>query len=137
MIYAHEGHTYTAEAMQKKLRHEFRDRGLRTWATVSLDEMIKHTDEYGITEVTTLRKPRWKADRHITTMVVPHEAQLLKLWELDVPLENCIFNNDKLIAFFQLGFRMIKYVIDKDGSVSTVVFDMARGERKEIRKNDV
>lgn len=137
MIYEYEGHTYTAQGLHRILKADYRDRGLKVWNLASLDEMIAHTAEYGLSEVTPLRKGKHKAERHTTVVVIPYEAQLIKLWELDVPLENCIFNNDNLIAFYQHGFRMIKYVIDKNGNVSTAVYDMARGERKQLRRENV
>lgn len=128
MIYKFEGHTYTAQALQRALRWEFRDRGVTTWDKADLDEMLKHVDEYGISEVTPLRKAKHKAERHTTVVVIPYEAQLKTLWELDVPLENCVFNNDKLIAFFQQGLRIIKYVIDRDGTYKAGIYTLAKSK---------
>ena len=130
MIYKYEGNTYTAQAMQKMLRNEYRERGLRVWNVASLDEMIAHTDEYGISEVKPLRKSKHKAERHITNMIVPHEAQLLTIWQLGIPLEACIFTDDKLVAMYW-GSQgdLMQYVIYSNGRWSRKIY---KTNKKEI-----
>jgi hypothetical protein len=129
MIYKYEGNTYTAQAMQKKLRYEYKERGMRTWNLASLDEMIKHAQKYGISEIEQLRQGKHKAERHITVMVVPHEAQLFRLWELDVPLEHCIFVENVLYALYQMGPRIIKYAIFADGTYTANIFDRVQEKK--------
>lgn len=123
MIYKFEGHTYTAQAMQMMLRAEYRDRGLKTWNLASLDEMLNHLDEYDIAPVEMVRKGKWKADRHTTNMIVPHEPQLLVLWEMNIPLEKCIFEDDTLVAnIWGSNGDLIEYTIYKNGAWGRRIF---------------
>ena len=116
MIYKYDGHTYTAQAMQKKLRFDYRELGIGLWRSADLDKMIEATERHGLPVVEKLRKDKWKADRHISHMVVPHEAQLATLWEMNIPLESCLFVDNKLVSMmWNKAGHLLQYTIWPDG----------------------
>lgn len=129
MIYTYEGNTYTADALRVKLRSEYRNIGIGVWDKAEINDLIAGTEQNGLSRVTKTYRKDLEAQRHVSATVEPKDEQLLKLWELGVPLDHCTYRWDTVFAYFQMGPTLIRYTIAPDGSHTTAIFNMATTEK--------